>query len=357
MATSSHGASPTALGERTLPHQQFDSRIIRPVLRLALAARVSTPARCGVPCSFSGSRLQQHDQTKEVIDSRSKRRAYRYTHRMVERVGGDEASVATLGRRIRDRALIGTRILLPSLIPRRTHLYGVGMAKSGTHSLAGLFESYRVKHEPEFERLLDLLVKRAEGTCDDRDLMKYLRSKDRRLYLEVDASSLNAAVLPLLLNLHDRALFVLTVREPQMWLQSLIDHQLWRPQCSLSCQRWRQMRFGRYPHCRQDQVLAEYGLFSIDGYLHEWRRHHDEILATIPPGRLMVVPTVSLADKADLIAAFGGVPRETLRTEAAHRFKALFRSHMLTRLDETYLSDRIQSICGQTAERLKIEGG
>src|SRR5262245_45459608 len=57
--------------------------------------------------------------------------------------------------------------LRPLLLPRRFHAFGVGMPKTGTHSLAAVFERYRALHEPERIHFMQLIMARTNGEWSD----------------------------------------------------------------------------------------------------------------------------------------------------------------------------------------------
>ncbi len=110
---------------------------------------------------------------------------------------------------------------------RRLRLFGIGSPKSGTHSLEAVFaEHYRSAHEPEALVLVDLLVAVADGRSGEDDLRRYLRSRERRLRLEVNCAGLNGLVVDQLVEVVPTARFVLTLRDPYDWLASMIDHSL-----------------------------------------------------------------------------------------------------------------------------------
>src|SRR4051794_31876170 len=117
-------------------------------------------------------------------------------------------SLAGLVRGIRQRCALQSEsdrsLFAPAGVPgrpRRFHAYCVGMAKSGTHSIAGLFaKNYRTAHEPEDGLLVDALLAASRKAVDAAGLARLLRARDRRLRLEMDSSALNYFFLDLLLD-------------------------------------------------------------------------------------------------------------------------------------------------------------
>ena len=77
------------------------------------------------------------------------------------------------------------RALFRTLWPRaarRLIAFGVGTAKSGTHSLAGLFERhYRAAHEADCSRLIDAILEHAVGRWTDADLRATVEPLEQRV--------------------------------------------------------------------------------------------------------------------------------------------------------------------------------
>lgn len=226
---------------------------------------------------------------------------------------------------------------------RRLRLFGVGSPKSGTHSLEAVFaENYRSAHEPEALVLVDLLVAVAEGRTGEDDLRRYLRSRERRLRLEVNCAGLNGLVVDQLVEVVPTARFVLTLRDPYDWLASMIDHSL-RGDPAPGYLRLRHLRYqGDRVHPREEKDLADNGLFTLDGYLHSWAERNERALAVVPANRLLVVRTDQLGERLGDIAAFAGVPLESLDATRTHEYAAPERSGLLDQLDPAYVRQRVE---------------
>lgn len=235
---------------------------------------------------------------------------------------------------------------------RRLRLFGIGSPKSGTHSLEGVFAGhYRTAHEPEALTLVDLLVAVAEGRATESDLRAYLRSRERRLRLEVNCAGLNGLVVEQLVEVVPKARFVLTLRDPFDWLTSLVDHSL-RGDPAPAYVRLRELRYGADRiHPREERALADAGLFTLDGYLRSWAERNERALAVVPEDRLLVVRTDELGSRLGDIAAFAGVPRSTLDADRTHEYAAPSRSGLLDQLDADYVRTRVLAHCEPLMER------
>lgn len=238
----------------------------------------------------------------------------------------------------------------PFLRPRRFQAFGVGMAKTGTHSLAAMFRPhYRCAHEPEEYALTRQILDRAAGRASTAALERYLLEADRRLKLEVNVSLLNYFVLSSLLELFGEARFILTVRPPLEWLDSMINQQLGRP----APPHWRQLRDlrfavpGGFPAA--ERALESRGLYPLEGYLGYWARHNREVVLSVPPDRLLVIETRRLGPWAGRLAAFVGVPEASLDTRGLHAYTAARRYDVLSQIEPAYLGETAERLCGDVA--------
>ena len=235
------------------------------------------------------------------------------------------------------------------LRPRGIRVYGVGAAKTGTHSLGTMFASRAASaHEADAERLIERLLA-AEDRGDRAALRRYLRIRDARRRLRVDASQVNVYLLDDLLALYPDSRFVLTIRPPMAWLRSIVDDSL-RRDVSKTWIRFRDYRFGRPgPFPAEEAVLEERGLFQLAGYLSYWSDAIARVTDRVPAGQLMVVRVDELAARSEEIAAFCGIPAGPLgRT---HAFANPRRFGLLSRIPAEHLMKVAEAQCGAAFRR------
>jgi hypothetical protein len=237
---------------------------------------------------------------------------------------------------------------------RRIHLYGVGLPKSGTASIAQLFSEYRSSHEPEnraFLTDLNLYLKRQLSEAQMRRLLRY---RDRQLDLEVESSHFYVYVVNLLVTIHPAAKFVLTIREPISWLRSFINdtHSFDSRDPSSVWNVYRDLRMRiSTPHPAEEKILAEAGLYSLEGYFSYWRTHIERITKAVPSKQLFVVRTSDLSNKLQELADFSGVPLSSLHVEKAHSHKGARKLEFVDRLDQVYLARKCLELCSEPLER------
>jgi hypothetical protein len=230
---------------------------------------------------------------------------------------------------------------------RRFHAYCIGTSKSGTHSIARIFgRRYRVAHEPGYQQVIDMILDASSGATSQSQLAEFVRSRDSQLRLELECSHPIFHLLDVLLGEFDEAKFVLTIRDCYSWLDSQINSQL----SYIEGEHWR--KFGEFKyqgvgarHAKEEQILAQFSLHTLDGYLSAWAFHNNKAITTIPRDRLLVVPTQDIARDMPKLADFLEVPLNHLKAARAHSFKGVRKFGLLSKLDEQYLEEKVNKYC------------
>lgn len=237
--------------------------------------------------------------------------------------------------------------------PARTGLrvFGVGPAKTGTHTLAQMFEDHvRSGHEADAQALIARFLQKAE-TGSPEGLHRLLHRRDRLRKLKIDSSSVNAYILDDILEVFPDSRFVLTIRSPGSWLRSMADHSI-KHNADPIWLKFRTFRFGPgNDHPPEEQALAEAGLFPTARYLSDWSHCVGHALDVIPQDQLFVVKTSDLASKVTEIADFCGLPTD-IDAKTTHAYRNKFRSGVLETVDHTHLAEMLDTHAGQTARRV-----
>lgn len=237
---------------------------------------------------------------------------------------------------------------------RQTRLYGVGAPRTGTHSVAALFDrSIRARHEPELRSLGKQLLAHDAGRLSFDELRAFVRHRDERLRLDVDSSHANVFLIDALLAEFADARFLLTIRDCYSWLDSVMNRTL-NSRRHLQADReyldfFFQVQDLRWsPH---DEFLRQRGLLSVDCYLATWSRHNGRVLASVPAEKLLIVKTNELAAKLPEIAAFAGVAAERINRAFRAQDPAREKHGVLDQVDAAYLEDRVAARCADLMRR------
>jgi hypothetical protein len=240
-------------------------------------------------------------------------------------------------------------------MPRRTRLYGVGAPRTGTHSLAAIFDrSVRARHEPELRFVAQLVLAHHRGELPFDELRRVLRTRDERLRLDVDASHANVFLVAALLAEFADARFVLTIRDCFSWTDSAMNHVLNSRRGSAADRQYLDFWLapGARSYSKHDAFLRDRDLPSVDGWFATWARHNMHVLESVPPDRLLVVRTHELAMEQERIATFAGLPASCIARTFRTRGAARAKHDVLAAIDPTYVADRAAAHCGALMRRV-----
>jgi hypothetical protein len=247
---------------------------------------------------------------------------------------------------------------LPSWFFPKRHLkfkaYGVGMSKTGTVSLHAMFSKhYRSAHDPERRFLGKKIMAFAHNRMNKNDIIKYIKQRDRRLGLEMDASHLNGHLIEFLVSEFHESQFILTIRDCYSWLDSYINYRLARSFFEKVA--WvrdlQNFRYGgdKYKYAKEEKILVNHRLHTLDGYFSWWNTHNTRILSTVPPERLLVVKTRELTTSIPRIERFLGIMPNTLITARANVNPQKF--NILSQIDKDFLEAKANFHCKELMDK------
>jgi Sulfotransferase domain len=230
---------------------------------------------------------------------------------------------------------------------RRFHGFCIGAAKTGTTTLAACFGSrYRAAHEPEVLATNALVIDFLEGRTAQHDLVARLRERDKRLDLELESAHPLAYLSGVLADTFPDAKFLITVREPQAWLRSRLQYHYTNNPPDWAAYRdyfWRRHHVG-YP--REESVLEQYGLYSLDTYLRQYADHYRRVLRDVPENRRLVIATAEIDGSLPRIAGFLDIPASKLAIKRKKRSKSAVQP--IDAID--YVRSRIDWHCKELME-------
>ena len=241
----------------------------------------------------------------------------------------------------------------PLIRPRRFHAFGVGLPKTGTHSLEAIFDGYRTWHEPRMVRFMEIVRRRSEGDLTDAQARDILRGLDRRMWLELNSSYINHFLLDMLIDEYPQARFIFTIRDCYSWLDSMFNQFLGRVHADYDLQfkRWYADSQTREAHKNGEKVLEEYELWPLDGWLRFWNEHNSNVLNLVPRDRLLIVRTPDIRHDIPRMADFLGVPVDTLDASRSHEHLAAKKFGLLSRIDGEFLREGVDKNCRDLMER------
>jgi len=222
--------------------------------------------------------------------------------------------------------------------------FGVGAAKTGTHSLAKIFSGVlTTAHELGAEAFLKLVLARSRGEISDEAYRHGIKAILVEQNIELNVAPTYGYLIRELHAEFPEAKYILTVRDAASWLRSLINQMTAHaPPTGSGWYAFRELRFTRdfRPHRPEDAALRSYGLQSIDAYLGYWAKHNMGVIETVPAHQLSIVGTGYLARDTARLFDFVGVPVTDVPDEDAHQYKGQYSEGPLEKVDPAYLRER-----------------
>ncbi len=244
--------------------------------------------------------------------------------------------------------------LNPLMRARRFDACCCGLSKTGTHSMAGVFGRYRSRHHPDAGLRLALSIHHLNGELSAVHAERALRKRDRKLWLEMESSTLAGILIEALVKACPEKKFILTLRDVYSWCDSWIDQNLNHPLdphtgfAKLDRVRLRSESFAPTKH---DLPLVERGFPSLASFFQLWTGHNMRVLAQVPPERLLVVKTNEIVERLPEIARWVGIGPEMLRLDQAWLAAAPKKHGVLAMLDASYVRDTAEWCCGPLMDR------
>ena len=171
----------------------------------------------------------------------------------------------------------------------------------------------------------------------------------------MESSHLIAHFVDALVNLFPDSKYILPVRQPRSWLNSLMNQHLrvdLRPG-SLPEQLRDLYHEVEKEHVEGEKVLADHNLYTLDGYLEYWEMHNRMVLDAIPDERLLILKTKDLSDCVQEIADFLGVSPERLNKENNQRYEAKDKKDIIYKVDKYLLEGKINEYCTDVLDTIE----
>jgi hypothetical protein len=231
---------------------------------------------------------------------------------------------------------------------KRTRLFCVGTAKSGTHSIASMFvRSVRARHEPDRKNLIPTILEIGAGRLAGDALKEWVRARDRKLRLRVDSANMYFFLLDTFRDEYPEAKFLLTIRDCYSWLNSVMRHALRFSNPAPMWADYRKLLYQpeRHPHAPEERALQERGLYSLDAYLSNWAEHNQSVFDKIPAGKLMVLKTNEIGIKAAEVARYAGLPEALVLSHQTHSFENPIKGNLLQEVPRDFLERKVEEHC------------
>lgn len=211
---------------------------------------------------------------------------------------------------------------------------------------------FRSAHEPRIDQLGTLIEQRWSGQVEEESLRRQLRRRDETLWLECEASHPIAWFSDILSHDFPESKFILTVRDCYSWLESIINQHINNPHSTQSVHGRRRALYYGGTYSSAYALSENMGVYTLDGYLSYWSRHNSFVLDSVPPHRLMVIPTFDIAQHLGGISTFMGISTTEINSERSHSHIGGKKHGVLSQIDRDLLISKIEQYCRPTIDRL-----
>ncbi|WP_226572780.1 sulfotransferase [Microseira wollei] len=250
-------------------------------------------------------------------------------------------------------------VVQKSTSSRQFHAYCVGLARTGTTSIAAIFGRYRSEHDFMFEETMAQIAAWQEGQISPELFEEFILERDEQGQLELDSACFNHHYLHIFIKNFQQAKYIFTVRDCYSWLNSVLNMGLRYadgiPDWMLMFRRYSKFYIGYEIDSlavSSRQAMLQEMPKVIDGLLSYWQKSNQRILDLLPPERSLIVPTHKLSQSLEQIANLVGVTPESLIEEAKHSNQAPPGYDWLKYIDQDLLEERCSFYCGSLMERL-----
>lgn len=232
-------------------------------------------------------------------------------------------------------------------------ILALGMFKTGTLSIAKMFSQHMHDlHEPHAYLFSKKWLQKETGQITDREWESFLIQRYNFLRRPIEASGFLITEARLLSELYPKTKFILTIREPTAWVESLLNHIL-RNRKLVKFHYWEPVfkhYFGSQDFPPEESALAEQGLFPIVSMLEFWKQKNEAAINAIPGDRLLILDTDQLSQSVPQIETFLNLPNGSVSTERSKAQHWTRKSKMALGVDKAYLQQT-----AQVFNRLHIE--
>jgi transcriptional regulator with XRE-family HTH domain len=238
-------------------------------------------------------------------------------------------------------------------VSRRFQTYCLGLAKTGTVSLTGIFGHYRSMHEFRQWDTHQMVIQYNHGRISPSEYRAFIQDRDVAGRLEMDAAHFNRHYIEFLAEEFPAARFICLIRDCFSWLNSKINYFTLPERAALQSQELPNGMPFDLPRgaCGAKEELVRNFHQYIDWPLSFWASEYRAMFEKLPPGRSLIIRTHEIADNIENMAQLVGVPPDTLLKENSHLNKGSYHLNILSQYDRGFLKEKFHLHCGELMAR------
>jgi len=245
------------------------------------------------------------------------------------------------------------------LSPRKLNVLCIGTPKSGTTSIANLFSNgYRYEHEGERYPHVVRIFEHYSGNISDKEYQQHLIKRAHRLWLDIESNCFLGYRIDLVYKVFPKAKYILTIRDPFSWLNSIFDNNLNFPfNKGYTEKLWHECFFKpkQYKYSAKESILEDLKLYPIDAYLNYWVDANKTAIDAIPSTQLLVLHTNQISHNLGELSEFLNIKEDSLNKERAKMNVTEKKHNVMDKLDHEYVKERIEVVCGDFIKTYSLE--
>ena len=237
-------------------------------------------------------------------------------------------------------------------------VFGMGMAKTGSTSIAALFGDFRAGHEFMMRESCTSLVAWLRGSISTTEMRRFLRHRSTVGRLEVDSATFHWAYATELVREFPHAKYIVTYRHWYSWLDSVLDMLM------TSCRELPDWfyDYGRLatgvPFRRSDFRNRRRALDAVQSNLEQllehWNHVNRRLLQALPRDRRLLLDTCSIGERIPEIARLAGVEPNRMRSDSSHSNRTTLRHRLLAQVNQDWLRDQGRRQCEELLRELRV---
>jgi transcriptional regulator with XRE-family HTH domain len=232
---------------------------------------------------------------------------------------------------------------------RRFQAYCLGLAKTGTVSIGGIFSNYRNGHEFQQWETHQMIIQYRRQQISRQEFKIFLQDRDAVGCLEMDTAHFNRHYVDILAQEYPEAKFVCLIRDCYSWVNSKLNYFIIPEREALQSQELPNGFPFDLPRgaCEaKEELICNFDRY-IDIPLTFWAAEYRAMIARLPRERSLIVRTHDIANQVETMAHLVGVPPETLVKERSHLNKGQYRLNIFDRYDHNWLQQKFDTHCGE----------
>lgn len=237
-------------------------------------------------------------------------------------------------------------------VSRRFQAYCLGLPKTGTVSIKGIFGNYRSAHEFRQWDTHDMVIRFRQGHASRAQFLSFIQDRDVTGQLEMDAAHFNRHYVDMLAEEFPEARFICLIRDCYSWVDSLINYFTEPEREAIRSKELDNGLPFDLPRgdCEAKRELIRNFERYVDGPLSHWAAETRATLERLPADRSLVIRTHEIAQNVDALADLVGVPPDSLLRQNTHLNKADYHTRILSRCDRGLLREKCAQHCGELME-------